>query len=219
MQLKPEFYKALEDYLFLMEKGFPQKATLKLISDHYQLTSVERSILFRGAVTKEKKVFRKTKVIDSLPASGLITIDGFNILRTIASYLLGRPVYIAMDGFLRDASELHGKPLGQEWRLKSFRLMLEVLKMGDYTLNIWFDAPVTKSGETVAAINTILSKENIQGKAETTQSADYQLKQVDNGIIATADSAIVEQAKMPVIDLAQLILKEHFNPDFFHLKI
>jgi hypothetical protein len=219
MQLKPEFYEALKDYLLLMEKGYPQKATLKLISDRYLLNSVERSILFRGVVVKEKVDFRRTKTINEFPGAGIITIDGFNVLRTIASYLLGRPVYVAMDGFLRDASELHGKPLGQEWRMKAFRLVLEVLKQGDYTLNFWFDTPVTKSGETAAFVNEILNKEAISGKAQTAHSVDYQLKQVEEGIIATADSAIVEHSKVQVIDLAQLVLKKHFNPYFFYLTI
>jgi hypothetical protein len=219
MQLSTNFHSALKDYLFLMEKEYPQKATLKLISDKYRLSGIERSILFRGVVTTQKVNLRKSKVAESLPASGMITIDGFNVLRTIASYLMGRPVYVAMDGFLRDASELHGKPLEQNRRLKAFDLVLSMLNNGDYTLYIPFDSPVSRSGETAASVNKILQEKNIKGRAETVRSADFQLKQATSGIIATADSAIIEQAKVPVADLAQLTLKYHFHPDFFDLRL
>jgi hypothetical protein len=218
MQLNRDFNIALQDYLLLMEKGYPQKATLKLVSDKYRLTGVERSILYRGVATGQKVKLRTDKVLDTLPVSGKITIDGFNVLRTIASYLIGRPVYIAMDGFLRDASELHGKPLGQEWRLKAFNLMLELLKEKNCYLEIWFDAPVSKSGETAASVNQLLKQQNIKGKAETAHSADYQLKQQTAGVIATADSAIIEQAKVPVIDLAQMVLKFHYQPSLLDLR-
>ena len=218
MQLKPEFFEATKDYQSLLEKGYPQKATLKLVSDRYRLTSVERSILFRGVTTRPKIKLRKAKTANSLPENGLITIDGFNILRTIASYLLGRPVYIAMDGFLRDASELHGKPLSTEWRMKALTLLLDTLAEGDFTLKIWLDAPVTKSGDTATTINQIFKNEGIKGDAETAHSADYQLKQVFSGVIATADSDIIEQSKVPVTDLAQQVLQHHFNPDFFDLR-
>jgi len=126
MQIRPEFKTALKDYLFLLEKKYPQKAVLKLVSDKYGLNTYERSMLFRGVVTKED--IEKRKQLESLPAGQNLFVDGFNVLRTVASYFLGRPVYIAMDGFLRDASELHGKPLKVEFREKALNLVLDVIR-------------------------------------------------------------------------------------------
>jgi hypothetical protein len=218
MQLSTSFKSAVEDYLFLMNKGYPQKATLKLVSDKYLLNSIERSMLFRGVISEGDIEERLSKQIKNIPEGCLITVDGFNVMRTIASYLLGRPVYIAMDGFMRDASELHGKPLKQELRIKAFKLMTDILKNGDYSLKIWLDSPVSLSGETAAALNEIMKKEGIQGETLTVHSADKELKMARTGIIATADSAIVENSLVPVIDLAYYTLKKHYSPELLDLR-
>ena len=218
MNLTENFKPAIQDYRLLLAKGYPQKATLKLVSDRYTLNSTERSILFRGVTVNKKAVMRIEKTINKIPENETVVIDGFNVLRTIASYLLGRPVYIALDGFLRDASELHGKALSQEWRYKALALTLDIFRHGKNTLEFWFDSPVSKSGETAAEVNRQLETFNITGKAETTLSADYRLKTAEKGLIATADSAIIEQSKVPVIDLAQLVLNSHYEPSFFDLR-
>jgi hypothetical protein len=217
MLIRPEFINALQDYLFLLEKGYPQKATLKLVSDRYRLNTGERSMLFRGVVTAKDRKSRSSKTIDTLPETGLLSIDGFNVLRTVASYLLGRPVYVAMDGFLRDASELHGKPLKTEYRIKAFELVMDLIRNKDLTLRIWFDSPVSKSGETAAIINNLMKEAGIKGEAQTVHSADHELKQVKTGIVATADSAVIDKAQVPVIDLAKMTLKAHFKKELIDL--
>ena len=217
MQIRAEFITALQDYLFLLEKNYPQKATLKLVSDKYRLNTQERSLLFRGVVVKKERNIRAGKTIKKLPDSGLVNIDGFNVLRTVASYMLGRPVFMAMDNFLRDASEMHGKPLKTKYRLQAFKLVIKVLQEKDLSSRFWFDAPVSFSGETVNEINEYFKSHNIEGRAETVRSADNVLKQITEGVIATADSAIIENAKVPVIDLSKLTLEHHFNPKFLNL--
>ncbi len=218
MQIRPEFVTALKDYLFLLENKYPQKATLKLVSDRYRLNSVERSLLFRGVVISRNRQLRQAKTTEQLPSSGLISIDGFNVLRTVASYLLGRPIFMAMDGFLRDASEMHGKPLKLENRLHAFDLVMDTLKNKALEVHFWFDAPVSYSGETASAINEKLKSLGIKGKAEVVRSADHVLKQVQEGVVATADSAIIESAHVPAVDLAKITLLTHFKPEFTDLR-
>jgi len=217
MPLRDAFIDALKDYLFLLEKEYPQKATLKLVSDRYRLNTQERSMLYRGVVTEKQKRARRKNTTDQLPTEGTLYLDGFNVLRTIASYLLGRPVFVAMDSFVRDASELHGKPLKTEWRLKAFDLVLKLIGNRPLTLHIWLDAPVSKSGETAQLLNESLKKIGMNGLAETVASADHELKQVTKGMVATADSAIIESAHVPVIDLAQMVIRHFFSPDLVDL--
>ena len=218
MQIRQEFKDALKDYLFLLEKNYPQKALLKLVSDRYRLNTQERSMLFRGVVTESQRKVREENTVDFLPDTGLISIDGFNVLRTVASYTLGRPVFIAMDGFIRDSSELHGKPLDLEIRIKAFSMVLNLLKNTNLEVKIWFDSPVSKSGETSATINKMLKEAGVQGNAETVHYADYELKNAETGIIATADSAIIENSKVKVVDLARLTLESHFSPRLVDLR-
>ena len=218
MHLREEFKIAIKDYLFLLNKGYPQKASLKLVGDRYKLKSEERSILFRGVMPDSYRQIREIKRVSKVPESGLLAIDGFNVLRTVASYFLGRPVYIAMDGFLRDASELHGKPLKLEVRERALRLVLNTIKGKFVETVFWLDSPVSYSGETAKMIKDVLKEYNIKGTAVTVHSADFELKKIDKGIIATADSAVIENSIVPVVDLAQLTIFKNFNPDLLDLR-
>ena len=52
--LSVQFKAATKDYYYLLNREYSQKATLKLISDHYRLSGVQRSALFRGIVTEKQ---------------------------------------------------------------------------------------------------------------------------------------------------------------------
>ena len=39
---------AARDYRFLLNRSYPQKASIKLVGDRYQLSGQERSVLYRG---------------------------------------------------------------------------------------------------------------------------------------------------------------------------
>ncbi len=218
MRLREEFKIAINDYLFLLNKGYPQKASLKLVGDRYRLRGEERSALFRGVMPDSYRQMREIKRVDKVPNGGLLSVDGFNVLRTVASYFLGRPVYIAMDGFLRDASELHGKPLTLEVREKALRLVLDTIKEKSVETVFWLDSPVSYSGETAKMINEVLEEYGIKGQALTVHSADFELKKTEKGVIATADSAVIESSHVPVVDLAQLTIFKNFNPDLLDLR-
>ncbi len=43
-----KFKDAVRDYRFLLDRSYPQKASIKLVGDRNQLTGQERSLLYRG---------------------------------------------------------------------------------------------------------------------------------------------------------------------------
>ena len=213
--LSPDFKSAAHDYLFLMERRYPEKSVLKLVSDRYALSGEERSMLFRGVVMaslvekREKKTIRKPE-----PGSNYI-VDGYNVIRTVGSYLSGNFVFIAMDGFLRDASEIHKKAVGEELVYRSLDLILETLSRFESAgVHFFLDMPVSKSGELASFIDNRLSDFGLTGGAETVHSPDHYLKEARDGIVCTSDSVIVDECRLPVFDLAQQTLQMHFSPDF-----
>ena len=105
--LSEYFIDAVSDYLYLLEKNYPQKLILKIVGDRYQLSGTERSMLYRGIQRTEDCENRKMKICAGLTQNVDLFIDGYNVIRTIGSYLLGLTVFISMDGYLRDASEMH----------------------------------------------------------------------------------------------------------------
>ncbi len=99
IELSKTFSEAASDYLFLLEKQYPKKSILKLVGDKYQLTGEERSVLFRGIHQPELCELRKNKLVTTLESSKPLFVDGYNVIRTIGSYLLGKTVFYSTDEF------------------------------------------------------------------------------------------------------------------------
>jgi hypothetical protein len=219
MLFSDNFKPALEDYLFLLERKYPQKAILKIIGDHYALTATDRSLLFRGVCIREEAQQRRLKMAEpaSLPGNTL-HVDGFNVILTIGSYLNGSPVYVGMDGILRDASEIHGKIFRNELNMRSVQLVIDFLSENNCPeVYFYLDSPVSMSGEFCKLINSGLSEHKLKGKAETFVSPDFILKNLTDGIISTSDSTIIDKTNQKVIDLPRLVLERFFEPKFMDL--
>ncbi|MCK5822873.1 MAG: DUF434 domain-containing protein [Bacteroidales bacterium] len=213
------FKNAINDYIYLLEKKYPQKAILKLIGDKYLLSSVERTILFRGITTKNKIISRSTKLASENELfNQTIHVDCYNTLITIGSYLNGSTVFIGNDNFLRDASEIHGKIFRTELYEKSLSLIFYYLKTKNVS-NILFylDKPVSYSGKLCSDINDLLNKEKINGKAQTCESPDFILKNIDFGFCSTSDSIIIDNSNVKIFDLSRKTIEFHYKPKFLDL--
>ena len=217
-EIKQTFIDAIHDYNFLINKNYSEKSIMKLIGDRYQLSSIERSILYRGVFSSKENKFRKAKLTDVVEGS-IFHIDTFNVLYTLASYLKGKILFVASDGILRDASEVHGKTIKKELLNKSIDLLFSFLcEVNPVEVNFYIDKPVSNSGKLKALLQDNLNNYMIKGNAELFQSADYPLKKCNNGVVATSDSVIVNKAKVKVADLSKAILFHHFQPKFVYIE-
>jgi hypothetical protein len=216
--LSPEFKDAVTDYSYLLEKGYPRKSMLKLVGDRYQLRSVERSMLYRGVCSTSEMLLRQQKTLRLLHAPADLSIDGYNVIRTIGSYLSGKQVFISMDGFLRDAAEMHSSVLKEGLLDRIINLIFSYLKKQKIkSLKVFLDRPISKSGELAHLINRRLPEESISGSAQTEYSPDHHLKDIKAGVISTSDSAIIDNSQVKVFDLAKAVIEYHFSPDFLFL--
>ncbi len=103
------FANAVKDYRYLENRAFPDKAALKLVGDRYELTKIQRNMLFRGVVSRSDSIERLGKLVERAQFRQYpLAIDWYNVLITIESYLKGLPVFLADDGVLRDATGMHG---------------------------------------------------------------------------------------------------------------
>lgn len=216
MKLSDGFFQAVCDYRYLLECDYPQKSMLKLVGDRYALPSHERVMLYRGLAKKQQVKTRQKKLTQKIPAHAEVTLDGFNVCRTVGSYLNGNPVFVGMDGYLRDVSELHRKKLKWEVLERSMTLILEFLREIDVSLvHFYFDTPISHSGKMCVMARQKLEEMNIAGDAETVFSPDYELINAEKGFICTADSNIIENTKVKVFDLAHQLLLNKFSAQVF----
>ncbi len=219
MKLSGGFFQAVCDYRYLLECDYPQKSILKLVGDRYGLPSYERVMLYRGLAKKQQVKARQKKLLQSIPTHAEVMLDGFNVCRTVGSYLYGNPVFVGMDGFLRDVSELHRKKLKWEVLERSIMLILEFLREKDVSLvHFYFDTPISHSGKMCEMTRQKMQELNIVGEAETVFSPDHQLITAESGILCTADSNIIENAKVKVFDLAHQLLLDKFSAQLFSFR-
>ena len=213
--LSPHFKLAINDYLYLFKRDYPLKSSLKLVSDKYKLSGEERSMLFRGTALEAVIKKRKSKIIQSPVPDSDYMIDGYNVIRTIGSYLIGNLVFVSMDGFLRDASEIHKKSIKEDVIYKAIDMILTALKnIEAKSVLFLLDEPISKSGELAKHINQELDHISTKGEAKTVHSPDYHLKKTKSGVICTSDSIIIDECQCKVFDFAKYILEINYSPDF-----
>ena len=216
MKFSAHFFRAVCDYRYLLERNYPQKSMLKLVGDRYQLASFERVMLYRGLAAKADVALRQKNRTERLTPHTEVFLDGFNVCRTLGSYLNGNPVFVGLDGFLRDVSELHRKKLSWDVLEKAVGLIMDYLKEHEVSfVRFYFDTPISHSGKMCEMTRQKIAAAGVSGEALTVFSPDHELIQVQKGLICTADSHIISQAQTVVFDLPGHLLKERFRAHLF----
>ena len=202
---------AANDFRYLLNRGYPRKATLELIGNRYGLTSDERHLLHRGIFSyPDSRSRRKKKINPRGVRNKNFAIDGHNVLITIEAGLSGRPLILGDDGFLRDISGLSGSFKKTETTEKAIRLIINTLKNIKPRKSLFlFDAPISMSGKLAQEVRGQLKREKLLGDAIAVKVPERILIGFP-GVVATSDTAIIDQSKK-VLDLAGYILKKNIK--------
>jgi len=205
------FQKSIKDYLFLINKGYPVRKTLKLVGDRHRLSGTQRSILFRGVTSREKSIKRKLKIIDKIKDQPL-HVDGYNVLFTITNYMLGKILFLGNDELLRDSGGGYGKVENDSFFSTAADMVF------DYTtthhvraLRIYLDHPVLNSTVHKEIIDGKIKKRKINGSVLMMKSVDNELKGIKEGILSTSDSEIIDCTPCQIIDLARKSLEAKYK--------
>lgn len=204
-----EFYKAAENFRYLLNRRYPRKAALELVGNRYGLTSDERHLLHRGIFsTRDSKARGKKKIAIHDVRNKDLAIDGYNVLITMEAGLSGKPLILADDGFIRDISGVSGSFKKTETTEKTIQFIIHALKkMKPRQTLFLFDSPISKSGELAREVRNILKQENLPGDSIAVKVPEKMMIGF-LGVIATSDTAIVDQSN-EVVDLAGYILKKN----------
>ena len=214
------FLLAAKDYRYLLDREYQPASMLQMISNRYELSSVERSMLYRGIYSQKDCLTRLKKVIPT-PASlqnNLLVIDGYNVLITIASYLQGLPVFVAGDGLLRDAAYARGK-FQKMIKLPEAAgiLACHLPRLITLRTEIYFDRQVGWHPEIMTIIRQNLHVEEEKFQIAVLDNVDQTLINKSYGIICTSDSVIVAKTNCMVFDMARYALENSFHPEFMDL--
>jgi hypothetical protein len=206
-----DIQKAAQDFRFLLNRGYPRKASLELVGNRYGLTSDERHLLHRGVFSNsDSESRRKKKVSIGDVRNKDLAIDGHNVLITVEAGISGRPLVLGDDGFIRDISGISGSFKQTETTEKAIQFIIRAIKkMRPSQILFLLDAPISKSGGLAEAVRNHLKKENITGDAMAIKVPERILIGFP-GVVATSDTAIIDQSQK-VLDLAGHVLRKNIE--------
>jgi len=219
MQFSDAFKRAVVDFFYLTNREYPSKGFLTMVSNRYNLNSTERTMLYRGIASTKLNIQRSEKLISFEETIDKdLFIDGFNILFTIRSYLVGKPLFISTDSILRDASVLKSKLIFDKTTTDAIVLLQQYLTTFIGSINIYLDQKVSFHQ---AVIDNIQLASNPPTKQLinflVSNSVDKDLASIENGVVVTSDSEIIDGTECRVFDLPHHLLKEKFRPEFIDL--
>jgi len=207
--IKENFVSALADYIYLIRRGYPERLFLQMVSDHYRLTATERSILYRGAAHPEMVKLSRIKLLTGEELSGkTLHIDGLNVLTTVASYLTGIPVFMAMDGVVRDAAQRRGSLHQVQYELPVQLFSKALSNLPQEMAVVYLDK---KAAISKKIAKWLMAKEAKNVKVLLVDDADDALMKLTYGAIATSDRLVITDAGADIFDLASYILHQNFD--------
>ncbi len=200
--------KAITDIRYLLDRGYPGKGAITFVCNHYRLDIKWRYVFTRVVFDRDTIKSRREKTVNFEDVIGeAVLVDGYNVLITVESALKGEPIYLCDDGFLRDI-----RGVFRNYRCSGLtkRAMDEILGIfTDFTpsrVEFLFDSQISKSGNMARWVEKKLKDVGLEGGARTSRHVDHDLKQ-SNGIIATADGCIIDEAAK-VVNIQACVLEQ-----------
>jgi hypothetical protein len=213
METKEELWEAAEDLRLLLNRGYPKDASLQLVGNRYNLDRDDRHLLRRGVFPHplaEERSAKQVSVKDLKSRS--LAIDGHNCIITLESALKGKTILLADDGFIRDIAGVSGGYKKTKETKEALKMIMDLLaEAGPEAVLFLLDAPISGSGELAARIRGVMQERGIQGDASAVKVPEHIMAKYE-GIIASSDTAVIDQAER-VFDMAGcLILKKLGSP-------
>ena len=188
--------RAVADLSWLMDRGYPDKASLKLVGDRYALRDRQRKALRRCAAGDEESARRRARRLAMTELAGeRLVVDGYNVLLTIEAALSGGVLLVGRDGVMRDLAAMSG----HYRRVKVTRLAVDLIagaidEAGCAGVRWLLDRPVSNSGRLRALIEERVAGERAPWAVELTDRTDRALAESPE-VVASADSAVLDRCE------------------------
>jgi hypothetical protein len=204
--------RAIEDFRYLINRGYKKDVALNFVANHYKLSKEDRLKIIRTTHSDEEINLTKRKLKRLKDFKGkTIYIDGFNVLIGLEALIKGHEVVLCDDNIYRDFENVYGKYKINNYTDKAIELLLEILKHYKVRAIIYLDAQVSKSGILAKRIRERMKELGIDGDVFCVKNCDYELKHKE--VVATSDSIIIKSDNVKyVVDLiaeALNLIKSH----------
>lgn len=205
---------AVDEYAWLLTRGYAALSALKLVGDHHNLTARQRMTVRRGACPDQALHGRLAKRIEPDQLTGqALAIDGYNLLITIEAALSGGLVFIGRDGCYRDLASVHGTYRKVEETIPAVDVICTyVAGLDPSQVTVLLDRPVANSGR----LRTLMAERVATFRENKPASPQWQISLADNpdtdlavfeGVVATSDSVVLDRC-VAWINLAAHIIDD-----------
>ncbi len=204
---------AAADFRWLLDRGYPRRASLTLVGNRHDLTAEARDLLHRGVFARAAAEARRAKLIRPDQIKGrVLGLDGHNVIITVESALLGRPLILADDGVVRDIARLSAAFRPSPTTDRALDLVMEALgDLGPAEIVVMLDERMSRSGDLAAEFRRLMDRAGLRGDARAVPVPERELVELD-GPMATSDSVLMDQVAA-VFDLAGWIAVERIRCD------
>jgi hypothetical protein len=198
---------AAEDFLYLLDRGYPRRTALQLVGNRYNLDALHRQVLHRGVFARKEAGERRDRLVEvERLVDFKLLVDGHNVLITVESGLAGRVLIAANDGVIRDVAGISHRYRISTLTNEAIDIIFQILRTYPPKETLFFlDAPIRQSGELAAALRSALRNCNLTGDAQALKVPEIQLIGGE-GVVASSDSAVLDGVQRG-FDLAATAIK------------
>ena len=193
---QPIFKNAVDDFCFLLSRGYSENSIGQLVGNRYKLNARQRIAIHRISASAAQIQARKEKEVLPIALKGqTVEIDGFNILILLESALSGGYILEARDGSMKDISSIHGSYKRVIKTEESIFIIGDTLQTLGIAKAKWYlDQPVSNSGRLKTFLLEIAAKRQFNWEVELVYNPDKQLGESQN-IVITSDGWILDNAR------------------------
>lgn len=214
---------AVFDLSWLLSNDYSQNASLKLVGDKFSLTDRQRKAINAASAERQSLELRKKNEIEInldinsnfKNLTSTLVIDGYNLLITTECALSNAPLFIGLDGCMRDIASIHSTYRKVEETIPALELIGKVIEELEIKETIWIlDAPISNSGRLKKIMEDLAEEKKWNWKIKLEKHADksiVELSQNENHSVASCDAWITINASNWV-NLCSFVVKNYI-PD------
>jgi hypothetical protein len=183
------------DLAWLLNRGYAQKSSMKLVGDRYLLTTRQRIAVSRCTCTDAAASSRRNRLAQTASLRGKeLWIDGYNVLTSVEAALSGGVLIRGRDGCLRDMASMHGSYRQVQETERALQLIgSQLAHWAPRHVRWYLDEPVSNSGRLRGLILEIARQHNWDWDVRLVPNPDPILSAAEC-CVATADSEVLDRA-------------------------
>lgn len=171
-------------------------SSLKLVGDRYGLRERQRLAVSRAACSVQDGQRRKAQcvAVEQLRNEPVI-VDGFNLIITIEAALSKGPLFVGVDGCIRDLSSVHGSYRSVEETDQAISMIGNAFQRLAPSSVLWLlDRPVSNSGRLAAKIADFAVRNDCPWDVQVVFNPDAAIV-ASSAVAITSDSYVLDQVE------------------------